>query len=161
MDYQTAKSLLDKYFAGETGLEEEGRLRDYFTGSDVDDRLQAYIPLFGFWQKEAGQNLPGSFDDRLAAITRPVPKAGILTWALRVAAVLLIAFAVWQVYPKAGAPEQTAAIDWSRYEVEDPREALRITKAALQKTGNAVNDGARQAAEEMQKLKRLARPMAE
>ena len=44
--------MIEKYFTGETSLEEEQILRGYFKGSDVDTRLLSYAPLFQFFEKE-------------------------------------------------------------------------------------------------------------
>jgi len=42
MDHSTAEQLLHRYFEGNTTLEEEARLRDYFRGDDVHPDLKAY-----------------------------------------------------------------------------------------------------------------------
>ena len=52
MTFQEINALIEKYFAGETSLEDEKLLRGYFNGSDVDARLASYAPLFQFFEKE-------------------------------------------------------------------------------------------------------------
>ena len=52
MTFQEINNLIEKYFAGETSLEEEKILRGYFNGSKVDSRLATYAPLFQFFEKE-------------------------------------------------------------------------------------------------------------
>ena len=52
MTFQEINDLIEKYFAGETSLEEEKILRGYFNGSKVDARLATYAPLFQFFEKE-------------------------------------------------------------------------------------------------------------
>lgn len=52
MNFERINDLIEKYFAGETSLEEEQILRGYFNGSNIDPRLLSYAPLFQFFEKE-------------------------------------------------------------------------------------------------------------
>ena len=52
MTFTIINELIEKYFTGETSLEEEQILRGYFKGSDIDLRLLSYTPLFQFFEKE-------------------------------------------------------------------------------------------------------------
>ncbi len=52
MTFTIINELIEKYFTGETSLEEEHILRGYFKRSDVDPRLLSYAPLFQFFEKE-------------------------------------------------------------------------------------------------------------
>jgi len=44
--------LLEKYFDGETSLEEEKLLRNYFRQSNIDERHKIYSPMFSFFSEE-------------------------------------------------------------------------------------------------------------
>lgn len=44
--------ILERYFEGETSLQEEETLRSYFTQADVEDRHKMYIPLFSYLVEE-------------------------------------------------------------------------------------------------------------
>jgi hypothetical protein len=46
------KRLLEKYFEGATSLQEEQRLRDYFSSKTIDDEYSKYIPLFQHFTAE-------------------------------------------------------------------------------------------------------------
>lgn len=46
MKCEEIQSLLDRYWEGETSLEEERALKAYFSGGIVDDRLKSVAPLF-------------------------------------------------------------------------------------------------------------------
>jgi hypothetical protein len=50
------EDLVNKYFEGETTCEEERELRRYFTSEDVPKGLQAYRPIFAYFEEEAKQN---------------------------------------------------------------------------------------------------------
>jgi hypothetical protein len=52
MTFTIINELIEKYFTGETSLEEEQILRGYFKGSNIDPRLLSYAPLFQFFEKE-------------------------------------------------------------------------------------------------------------
>lgn len=44
--------LLNRYFEGETSAGEEQELRRFFASADVPERLQAYRPLFAYFDEE-------------------------------------------------------------------------------------------------------------
>ena len=46
MELAKIESLLDAYFEGETSIEQENSLREYFAGNDVAPQLAAYQSLF-------------------------------------------------------------------------------------------------------------------
>ncbi|MBL7817670.1 MAG: hypothetical protein JNL70_21870 [Saprospiraceae bacterium] len=52
MKLDRMKDLIEKYFAGETSLEEEKILRGYFSSPDIDPSLRKYQPLFQFFEVE-------------------------------------------------------------------------------------------------------------
>lgn len=73
MDYKDIEQLLKRYFQCETSLEEEARLRDFFTGGQVPEHLMRYRDLFVYQQMEAEECLGDDFDARiLAEIEGPV-----------------------------------------------------------------------------------------
>lgn len=44
--------LLRKYFEGETTLDEENVLRDYFLSEEVEEQYRIYAPMFNFFSEE-------------------------------------------------------------------------------------------------------------
>lgn len=46
MEFVKISQLLDAYFEGNTTLEEETRLREYFSSNDIADELRPYAPIF-------------------------------------------------------------------------------------------------------------------
>ncbi len=67
-DYKNIDKLLNKYFEGLTGLEEEALLRDYFASEDVAPAHEPYKALFGYFNRERQIRNPQRFT---------LPKAGI------------------------------------------------------------------------------------
>ena len=46
------KQLLDKYFEGQTSLQEEQSLRNYFRQDNIDESLLEFKPMFDFFNEE-------------------------------------------------------------------------------------------------------------
>ncbi len=46
------EQLLEKYFEGQTSLQEEQTLRNYFSQDNVDESLMEYKPMFEFFNEE-------------------------------------------------------------------------------------------------------------
>lgn len=58
--------LLERFYEGETTLEEEKLLRDFFRGNDVPGHLQEHRALFGYYAEEKEVALAsGDFDAKL------------------------------------------------------------------------------------------------
>jgi hypothetical protein len=163
MEYQQIRTLLDRYFAGETTLKEERRLRRYFSGPQVDRRLLEYAPLFQVLVQEKQRRL----NDQTAARLRPEDKkpATFIVryrhWAARAAAILLVAVGLWWAYQGqqqlAGQPTAEAETDWSKYEITDEKEALRIAQGALFKVSKTLNEGAKAAAGQVDRMQEMGK----
>lgn len=52
--------LLERYFEGETSVEEEAALRSFFTTGDVPGNLELYKPLFEYFDSEIEKERAGS-----------------------------------------------------------------------------------------------------
>lgn len=90
MKQEDIKHLVDKFFDGETSLEEESRLYAYFRQEPLPASLQPYRELFAGLQ---AVSLPPA--DQLQARRRPL----LLRWAVAAAASLLVfitAAGLWQ-----------------------------------------------------------------
>ena len=88
MDYKYISQLLERYWAGETSLEEEQILRSFFSQPNVPDELKQYRCLFIYEQTEPATDVLGDdFDEQLMSIIeRPRPvKARVLTIGQRFA----------------------------------------------------------------------------
>lgn len=150
MDYKYITALLERYFQGDTTLEEERILNDYFQQAEVHSSLREYSPLFCFFKEERSRVLPQTF----AFHHKPVFRLRFMRYAAQAAAVLLLMFGLYKLYmPAPAAPAATsAAIDWSKYEPETPEEAFRVTRSAVLRLSAELNKGAAAAAKEVDKL---------
>ena len=69
MDYKYINQLLDRYWRGETSLEEEQILRSFFSQLCVPEELAKYRPLFAYEQSEPkADRLGDDFDARLMSM---------------------------------------------------------------------------------------------
>lgn len=81
MDYKYIEQLLERYWKGETTLQEEAILRAFFSQPDMPDHLRKFQPLFSIIKEEP---LGDDFDARiLDCIGQKEPKAKIVTLVSR------------------------------------------------------------------------------
>ena len=81
MDYKYIEQLLERYWQGETSLQEEDILRSFFSQPDIPDNLRKYQPLF-LLEKE--ESLGDDFEARiLEMIGEEEPKAKVVTLTSR------------------------------------------------------------------------------
>jgi len=62
MDWQKIEILVEKYFEGNTTIEEEKVLKNYFSSNEVADSLKQYQPLFSYLQIAKNEAAPTKFD---------------------------------------------------------------------------------------------------
>jgi hypothetical protein len=170
MGHQPIEALLDKYFEGKTNLPEEAQLKQYFEEEEVAEHLLPYQPLFSYLEAAATPMLDDRFDEQLLARIAPeeTKKPAVIrrmtpyTWVVRVAAVALLTLGGWWVANQyTGTSEQTAGIDWSKYEVQNPEEAFKYTQMALLKASDELNRGANTAAREVRNIGKLGKYLEE
>ena len=82
MDYKYIEQLLERYWQGETTLQEEAILRNFFSQPDIPEHLRTYQPLFDFEKEEP---LGDDFDERILGMIEEEeqPKAKIVTLTSR------------------------------------------------------------------------------
>lgn len=69
MDYKYINQLLERYWNGETSLEEEQILRSFFSQICVPEELAKYRPLFNYEQTETKiDRLGDDFDERIMSM---------------------------------------------------------------------------------------------
>jgi len=56
MELVKVENLLEKYFEGETSLEQEAQLRNYFTTHKVPAHLETYQDLFGYFDSKLNES---------------------------------------------------------------------------------------------------------
>lgn len=87
------EKLLEKYYDGETSLEEERALKQFFQSGDVPEHLQSHRAQFGYFAQARKEQPSLNFNHELALMLDP-PKQGPVrtlgSWLLRIAAGLAL-----------------------------------------------------------------------
>ncbi len=91
MESNKIERLLDAYFEGQTSLEEEKMLRNYFLGKNVSEHLIQYKPIFVGLEAASNEKMK-------TELKLPQAKRTVGTWWYSVAAMLLVAMAVGGFY---------------------------------------------------------------
>jgi ABC-type nickel/cobalt efflux system permease component RcnA len=93
MKYEAIKELLERYWDGDTTLEEERQIKAYFAGTSIDTRLQSVAPMFGAIQAEQAVRTSGKALQLGAA---PTMQVSYKKWWLAAASVaLMISGSIW------------------------------------------------------------------
>jgi hypothetical protein len=101
-DLKDIEQLLEKYYDGETTLEEERKLQWFFQTQDVPERLHSEKKMFSYYhtmKKEASS--PGLTDKLIGLVDGQERLSGrfyrrrVIAWAGSAAAVIVILLAVW------------------------------------------------------------------
>ncbi|WP_373551668.1 hypothetical protein [Haliscomenobacter sp.] len=165
MKQQQIQSLLDKYFAGESSLQEEAQLRQLLQTEPISAEHLNYREWFQLLEEEAELSLGDDFDAKvMAAIEasnkpKPVIRTLSVAWVLRIAAVFaLVATGLWwlvrsnPVEQPIVAEAEVKVIDWSKYEPKTVEEAYEVTRKALRKVATEFNEGTAIATQSIDKM---------
>ena len=155
MTTQDIQQLLDKYFEGETSLDEETRLKAYFQGKTIDPAFQAFQPLFRFLDSERQTALSPAFEEKLLSKIQSEKQLRIRRIMIplsRIAAVAVLLLGIFILFPKKPHPAEAVAINWEQYEPETDEEAIAEATAALKLLAAKLNGSAKTASENLDKI---------
>ena len=153
MDLHEVERLLEKYWQTETTLEEEQKLRDFFTTGPVPPALKGAADLFAFFQAEKGkaieQNFEGAVTKQLKArqggkLVSMIGYGNMARIAAGIAVVVAATFLIRQEIRKNYPKEMQDTYS-------DPQLAFEETKRALQMISNSFGK-AKKEASKMQML---------
>ena len=151
------KDILTRYWEGESTVDEELLLAEYFTQSDIDPELLVYQPLFRYFEVEKDTASPAGFEANLMRkiaapviqLDRPVRKFNFQI-LMRTAAG--IALAIGTIF----------VIDWNQYKTqqldlyadtyEAPEAALAGLKSALIQVSDQIDGSSEIVHEQFKKL---------
>ncbi len=149
MDYNKIQTILDKYWNGETSIEEEKVLKQYFSGKAVDNRLEEYRPLFQHYIEAKQVGLDEQFDEQFLSKIAPTKTAKVRrlnTWIRAIAAIGLLLLGTHFLYNSYNKiEEKKGAKVIVLNDVKDAEEALEKVKAALYLVSSKMNKGANKA----------------
>ncbi|MBC7642333.1 MAG: hypothetical protein H7174_08345 [Flavobacterium sp.] len=128
MEQINIETLLERYFDGDTTLEQEKQLTNYFCGSNVAQNLKQYQPMFQFFN----QQKTGVFNQEIKLKS----SNKIIWFSIAASIVLLVGLGTFyymnneQINPGEGLGSY-----------QSPEVAFQETQIALQMLSNNVNVG--------------------
>ncbi len=157
--------LLEKYFQGETSLEEEAILGAYFNGDDVAEALKAYQPLF-IYLKEAKKtplSVTKTSSIRQSIVTKnakTIRMVHLRNWVLRIAAVLVLMISSFVFYHHFNpSPQLLAQQTYQQDTYENPKEALDAVQLALALVAKKMDKGSRTTMQQVAKLGKIRKAL--
>lgn len=152
MDYPTIKALLDKYWEGETSLQEEAQLQAYFQQAQtIDARLKADAAWFGYTQTQAAQQSQRSMP---TFQQRPTIHRRLLAWAVAASIALAMGLGWWTSQHQPELPI-VAVQQVPKDTYDDPRVAYEATKAALKRLSRGLKKGVKNTRQELKTMPKL------
>lgn len=146
MDYNTIKKLLDKYWEGETSVQEETQLKRYFNGANVADELKQFQSLFTYFEQSGQQTSKQNFDHLDTTAAR-----SLIPQRLMVAASILLLVVAGFTYNFTETPVEDPALMADTY--KDPKVAYEEAKAALMLISTKLNKGINKTTETVRKVR--------
>ncbi|MEM0995179.1 MAG: hypothetical protein AAGI49_19265 [Bacteroidota bacterium] len=153
------EQLLEKYFEGATSLSEEQSLKAYFQQDNIAEHLKAYQPLFQYFKSAKKLQTDQEIAPWGGGVVRQLSTQSRTWWTWRIAASIAIVLSIWWYANDTWSSQNTVIatheIDWSQHEPEDPEKALQHTLAALKLLSSKLNNGAKQAGKELDRMNDL------
>ena len=131
MDYRYIEQLMERYWEGETTLQEESILRTFFSQPDIPENLRKFQPLF-ICELEKEEPLGEDFDARVLEQIGEAPVAKVVTLKNRLMPLFKAAAIVAIVLTLGNA----AQAPWDIW--EDPRDEYAKAKEQLGDTVNVL-----------------------
>jgi len=143
MEFKDLEILLDKYFDGESTLEEEMQIKCFFKDqSNLPDELKQTKAMFDFFQKESAHKL----EQELIFIknthkSKPDKTRKILYLITSVAASILLLFSIFTYINKPNSPKVYAYVNGKP--IMDEELAKQETEKALLLVSKNLNEGSK------------------
>ncbi|MBK8347947.1 MAG: hypothetical protein IPL08_10055 [Saprospiraceae bacterium] len=131
-------TLLNKYWEGSTTVEEEYFLKKYFSSENIDEAHKPYMELFMYFEDRSAITYPVK-EVQLVSESRKVKWATIRKMVYSVAAASVLVLGAVSVM-KNMQPDPIQSQTAMAGEIEDPEEALRVTKEALALVSSKFRD---------------------
>jgi hypothetical protein len=147
MDSSKLQQLLQQYWSGETTLEEEHLLKEYFQHGDVPDELSEVAAMFRYFEQTKKNALNDvTFDRTLIDKVSGKPKQGIMRNlvfnSMRIAAgVVVVVAATWFIRKEIRQSTPQEVVDT----YDDPKLAFEETKKALMMIGKSFGTAEKEA----------------
>lgn len=133
MEFNEIKALLEKYWNGETTLEEEIQLRDWFATHETPAEFQEVASLFRYFDQQRQLVVSTGFDEELRKKIKPRGALHKLYYnSMRIAAGLAVVVAsVWFISRELRSEQPIQSGTELKDTYDDPKLAFEETKKAL------------------------------
>lgn len=145
------KQLVDKYFDGETSLEEEQQLKEFFQQENLDGsyaELKAYfIASDEFSEETLSESFDEILDKNLKAESKPGKRKINTYWITGIAATVLLLLSIWfgnELFQ----PKEVYGT------ITDPKIAFMETRKVLGDVSQKLNEGLQPAKQTTDKVKK-------
>jgi len=178
-DPQKLRALLERYEAAETSVAEERELKALLKADDLPSEFAHYRQWFGIQKaiSTAKSNKPfaeapwlaptkNGVDHGQKPALKVVSKRSRTNLRIGIAAAIMLAIVMaaglFFLSEDAGTNSNRAiakndvetpvTIDWSKYEITDPKEAARVTRAALANISQRIENGSKITSREVSRI---------
>ncbi len=163
MDYKNINNLLEKYWEGESSLQEEETLKQYFNNGKVAPQFEQYQSLFQYFKEEQDVMISDDFEKQLLkrieneqkVVPAKVRKLSWMTSIRAIAAVGIILLGTFFIFQNLEPPKK--ADIWAEYEIQDEQQAIEATKAALALLSGKMKKGATKATKGFSEMKSVTK----
>lgn len=149
--------LLERYWEGESSVDDENTLKAYFASNEVSPTHAMYSDLFGFFNDQAAIAYPSTNEPTVhRPVETTVKNLSIKRYIYAIAAVFVLTICS-VVVMKNMMPEHTPELKASLVrEIEDPEEALEVTKQALAMLSSNFRKSTQKVKENMGELEKAS-----
>lgn len=145
---ETINELIEKYFRGETSLDEERMLKEYFASDDVSDENKYLIPVFKSFEEESKVKMPVRQQKKAKTI-----KMSFVRW-ISVAGIAASVVLAVTIFKSQEQPKNFAVMYGQR--IEDEAYAQKLAQEKLAKV-NTILERNLQPVEALSKVKTTLR----
>ncbi len=154
MEDHRIDELLSKYWEGETSLQEEQFLQQYFSSGSVREEHEAFAPLFQFFSHAREDEMKTEIEipvmEKKEARTRSLPS---LNWIVGIAASLVLLLGIFFSSRNDDTLTQEEFVYEDTY--ESPELAYEEFKKAMYMVSSKMNKGMSTAASTLEKMEPL------
>jgi len=148
MDYHRIKDIIDRFWRGETNLEEENLLKDYFRYNDNSpEEFEDTAEYFRYIEEESKIELGDDFDlEIMSKIKALETKKPFKIWPILLAAcvTLLLGLVAYNMMDSSKPMNQAPILVEEEFEdtYDNPEEAYENVRAALMMMSSGLKEGA-------------------
>jgi hypothetical protein len=171
MSVETINKLVQKYFDGDTSLEEEQALKAYFSGDKIDEKLVKYAPIFHFLKVEKTVKISDELAAKIESISvEKQPKMTVVKtdfyWLKLAASLTLLLIGTWSIAKQFRMNNNTQYVNNQPInpvkrkarviildETTDPKLAFAEVEKALLLVSKNMKKGTDETTESLQKFK--------